>query len=68
MKRNNNQALVFTIEEFDDVSEVHVVINDDFSVEFNQSERKEERKMSGTQPPCHPYQLPYLEHIAVQKF
>lgn len=56
-----------TIEELDDVSEVHVVVDDDLTVNCNQSQGKKEDKVPWGNSGRHPDHLPDGEHILVQE-
>lgn len=56
-----------TVEELDDVSEVHVIVDDDFTVNCNQSQGKKEDKVPRGNPGCHPYYLPDGKHVLVQE-
>lgn len=44
--RNPNPQTPLTVEELDDVSEVHVVVHDDLAVNCNQSQGKKEDKVA----------------------
>ena len=54
-----------TIEELDDVCEVHVVLQNDVSVDLHQREGDEQPKMAGGDVLGSPDGLPHREHIIV---
>lgn len=62
-----NSDWPLTVEELDDVSEVHVVVHDDLTVNCNQSQGKKEDKVAGGNPGRHPDHLPDGEHVLVQE-
>ena len=56
-----------TVEEFDDVGEVHVVIDDDLAVVFDEGEGDEQHKVGRADVSRHPDRLPHGEHIIVEQ-
>ena len=56
-----------TIEEFDDVGKVHAVINDDFSVVFDEGESYKQNKVGRTDVLCGPYRLPDNKDVIVNQ-
>lgn len=60
--------IVPTVEEFDDICEIHVVVNDDFSIKLHQRQCYEQYVVGGTYVFGCPYRLPNWEHIVVHQF
>ena len=58
---------LLTIKEFNDISEIHVVIQYDFSVILNQSQCNEQNKMGGTNSPGCPNCLPHRKYIIIHQ-
>lgn len=56
-----------TVKELDDVSEVHVVVYDDLTVQRNQRQGQEEDEVARRDPGSHPDNLPYCKNILIQK-
>lgn len=56
-----------TVEELDDVSEVHVVVHDDLAINRDQGQGQEEDKVLWGDPGSHPDHLPHRKHILVQE-
>lgn len=56
-----------TVEELDDVSEVHVVVDDDLTVNCYQRQGKKEDKVPRGNPGRHPDHLPDGKHVLVQE-
>ena len=54
-----------TVEELDDVGEVHVVVDDDVTVVLDQRECDEEHKVGGAYVLRRPDELPHAEHVVV---
>ncbi len=50
--------IVPTVEEFDDICEIHVVVNDDFSIKLHQRQCYEQYVVGGTYVFGCPYRLP----------
>lgn len=57
-----------TVEKLDDVSEVHVVVADDLSVDLHQGQGDEQDKVLRRDVPGCPDHLPHSKHILVQQF
>lgn len=57
-----------TIEELDDVCEVHVVLQDDVPVNFHQGKCNEEDVVRRGDVSCSPDGLPHRENIIIYKF
>lgn len=61
------QYLCVTVEEFDDVGEVHVVLQDDVPVELHQGQRDEEHEVTGRGVLRRPDRLPHREHVIIHQ-
>lgn len=57
-----------TIEELDDLSEVHVVLQDDVAVMLHECQGDEENKVAGGDGPGCPDGLPCREHVVIHHF
>ena len=60
-------AWELTVKELDDVGEVHVVVQDDVSVELHEGQCQEEHKVAGADVLRRPDCLPHREHVRVQQ-
>lgn len=58
---------LLTVEELDDVSEVHVVVDDDLTINCDQSQGKKEDKVPRGNPGRNPDHLPDGEHVLIQE-
>lgn len=58
---------LLTVEELDDVREVHVVVDDDLTVNGDQSQGQKEDKVPRGNPGGHPDHLPDGEDVLVQE-
>ncbi len=63
----HTMQMSLTIEEFDYVSEVHVVVDNDFTVNCDQGQGQKEDKVLRGNPGSHPDHLPHCEHILIQE-
>lgn len=61
------EAALVTIEELDDVREVHVVLQDDVPVDFHQRQGDEEDKVTGRDALGCPDGFPDGKHIVVHE-
>lgn len=56
-----------TVEELDDVGEVHVVLQDDVPVDFHQRQGDEEDKVTGRDALGRPDGFPHGKHVVVHE-
>ena len=61
------EVVPFTIEELDDVSEVHVVLQDDVPVDLHQRQSNEEDKVTRGSILSRPDGFPDREHVLVHQ-
>lgn len=61
------KASRFTVEELDDVSEVHVVLQDDVPVDLHQRQSNEEHEVTGRDALGGPDSFPHCKHVIVHK-
>ena len=66
-KRMKNARLSLTIEELDDVREVHVIVQDDVPVVLYQGQGQKEEEMGGGHVFGTPDGLPSYEHVIVHQ-
>lgn len=62
-----NFSCSLTVKKFDDVCEVHVVVQDDVPVHLHQGQCNEEDEVLGRDAGGHPDDLPYCKHILIEK-
>ena len=62
-----NKRYKLAVEEFDDICEVHVVVEYDFSVVLDQCQGDEEHKVGGANVLSRPYRLPHRKHVIVNQ-
>ena len=56
-----------TVEELDDVGEVHVVVDDDVAVELHERQRHEQDEVRRADAGRSPHRLPHAEHVLVHQ-
>ena len=61
------QKALDTVEEFDDVGEVHVIVDDDFAVKLDERQRDEEHEVRRAHVLRHPDRLPHPKHVLVHQ-
>lgn len=64
---NRCKAACFTVEELDDVSEVHVVLQDDVPVDLHQRQGNEEDKVTRRDTLGRPDGFPDCKHVIVHQ-
>lgn len=57
-----------TVEKLDYVSEVHVVVDDDFTVVLNKCQSNKENKVWGTDVFSRPNRLPHSKDVIIDQF
>ena len=65
---HNQTAKVITIEKLDDVGEVHVIVDDDVSIHFEECQSEEEDEVCSAptrQVPGRPDSFPHEKHLRV---
>lgn len=65
--RDENMSLCFTVEKLNDVSEVHVVLQDDVPVDLHQRQGDEEDKVTRGDTLGGPDGFPDCEHVIVHQ-
>ena len=56
-----------TVEEADDVGEIHVVVDDDFAVKLDKCERYKQHQLRRADVPCRPDRLPHGKHVIIHQ-
>ena len=64
---NSHEASCFTIEEFNNISKVHVVLQDDIPVDLHQRQGNEEDKVTRGGKLCRPDGFPDCKHVIVHQ-